>query len=504
MFAPSSHRRFGVSIVAALACAATTAAVLAHDVPDRFFDRAVQVTIRAERIEINYQLSLTRLTLAEELLALVGPGGLAGAGPDERLERYGKEMGPLLARGLVLRVNQSELPIKFVGVAHRVDDHPRFSFDFAAEAPAAGDAEQQLNIEDTSFYLEKGRMRIAIQAAGDCTLSRSDVPVDIDEVQVKPSWEMTPEEQDSARRAEATWTVRKVRSDRAEPTESAAPESRANADESPPRSNAPSVSPRNDGLLSLLDRWHDGFFGVLLAIAFFFGAAHAMAPGHGKTMVAAYLVGERGTLGHAVGLGLTTSLTHTSSVLAVAVLIWSLGPAIQDRLHTGFSVASGVLVAVLGACLLIARLRKRWTTNESGDAAQPPRDGCDGHARSGEAAACSHSGPGWAGLVTLGVSGGIVPCWDAVVLLLIATAQGQIDQAVYLLLSFSAGLAAALVAVGVAAVKLRRLLAGRVGGGRLVNALPVVSAAAILGVGLYLCALSLNVAAPTATLGANR
>jgi ABC-type nickel/cobalt efflux system permease component RcnA len=491
LIAQSSHCRVGVSIVAALACAATLAAAHAHDVPDRFFDRAVQVTIHPDRVDVDYQLSLTRLTLAEELLALVGPGGLAGAGPEDRMDRYGKEMGPLLARGLILRANESELSLQFVRVTHRVDDHPRFAFVFAADVPPSNGGERRLAVEDTSFYLEKGRMRIAVQTADDCTLVRSNVPANIDDVQVKPSWQMSPEEQDLARRAEVTWTARPASPVPAPPTDSATP-----ADD------VPTGSSRGDGLLALLDRWRDGFFGMLLALAFFFGAAHAMAPGHSKTMIAAYLVGERGTLGHAVGLGLTTSLTHTSSVLAVAVLIWLLGPAIQDKLHAGFSLASGGLVALLGACLLFVRLRKKWTRRQNNDSSTTHE--CGGHSNAGGNGECSHGGPGWAGLVTLGISGGIVPCWDAVVLLLIATAQGQIDHAVYLLLSFSAGLAAALVAVGVAAVKLRRFLSSRIGAGRLVQSLPVVSAAAILGVGLYLCALSLNTATSTATLGPSR
>jgi ABC-type nickel/cobalt efflux system permease component RcnA len=92
----------------------------------------------------------------------------------------------------------------------------------------------------------------------------------------------------------------------------------------------------------------------------------------------------------------------------------------------------------------------------------------------------------------LGVSGGIVPCWDAVILLLIATAQGQVERAVYLLVSFSAGLACALVLVGVLAVKLRGFLSSRMGSGRIVQTMPVVSAAAILAVGLYLCVSTLQ------------
>ena len=103
--------------------------------------------------------------------------------------------------------------------------------------------------------------------------------------------------------------------------------------------------------------------------------------------------------------------------------------------------------------------------------------------------------------MALGVSGGIVPCWDAVALVLFAAAEGQLARAFTLLVMFSAGLAATLVAVGVLAVQFRGFLSGRFGSGRIVQSLPVLSAAAILAVGLYLCTITLHTPDATATLG---
>jgi ABC-type nickel/cobalt efflux system permease component RcnA len=457
-----------------LACAAGSRTLSAHDVPDRSFDRAVEIIVEPGRIRVTYHLSLTQLTLAEELLSLVEPGGLSGAGPVERRERYAAEMGPLLARGVVLKVDDEERSVQFVRATHRIEDHPRFQFELEAKPNPDRNHPAHLSIEDTNFFLEKGRHRIVIRAAAPCELANSTVPEQLDDVLTKASWEMTPEQQDAARRAEATWRIGNA---------PAAAEARVKA-VLPERTSAES---EETGLTALLDRWSQGFYVLLLGLAFFFGAAHAMTPGHGKTMVAAYLVGERGTLRHAIALGLTTSLTHTSSVLAVALLLWLIGPAIEGQIQTGFSLVSGMLVALLGAGLLFVRLRGRLRRSEPKPAA------CD----DGRSTCCDHSvhattddpraGPGWTGLVTLGISGGIVPCWDAVILLLIATAQGQVDRAIYLLVSFSAGLATALVFVGVLAVKLRGFLSSRMGAGRIVQTMPVVSAAAILAVGLYLC-----------------
>ena len=462
-----------------LACAGGTRTLWAHDVPDRAFDRAVELIVERDRIHVIYHLSLTQLTLAEELLSLVGPGGLSGSGPAERLDRYAAETGPLLARGLVLKVDGEEHELRFVRASHRVEDHPRFRFEIDVHTASLRDSDGRLALEDTNFFLEKGRLRIAIRATAPCEIEKSTVPGQLEEVQTKATWEMTPEQQDAARRAEASWRV-----DQKEKTV---------GQESESVQRVPNSStPEERSLTSLLDRWSQGFYVLLLSLAFFFGAAHAMTPGHGKTMVAAYLVGERGTLRHAIALGLTTSLTHTSSVLAVALILWLIGPAVREHIQTGFSLLSGILVALLGAGLLFVRLRGRLRQPQN------RHSGCG----DGQSTCCDHSastadnvsrdGPGWAGLVTLGVSGGIVPCWDAVILLLIATAQGQVERAIYLLISFSAGLASALVLVGVLAVKLRGFLSSRMGSGRIVQTMPVVSAAAIFAVGMYLCVSTLQ------------
>jgi ABC-type nickel/cobalt efflux system permease component RcnA len=259
----------------------------------------------------------------------------------------------------------------------------------------------------------------------------------------------------------------------------------------PPAAQSARDETNGRNLLALLDRWSSGFALVLLAVAFFFGAAHAMTPGHGKTMVAAYLVGERGTLRHAVGLGLATSLTHVGSVLAVAVALYLFSPPLEQQIHSRFSLFSGMLVAGLGAWLLLVRLGRARVRRLHGGARED-HDECPRHSSRQPAPADSYDSPSWASLLTLGVSGGIVPCWEAVILLLIAAAQGELTRAFWLLLSFSAGLATALVAVGIVAVKFRGYLASRIGSGRIVQALPILSATMILVVGVYLCVSSLR------------
>ena len=103
--------------------------------------------------------------------------------------------------------------------------------------------------------------------------------------------------------------------------------------------------------------------GVLLAAllaAAALGAGHALTPGHGKTLMAAYLVGTRGTALHAAGLGLSVTISHTLGILLLAVLILGAGTALPpDVVVRALPVAAGVAILVIGTWMLVAELRRR-------------------------------------------------------------------------------------------------------------------------------------------------
>src|SRR5262249_19119042 len=114
--------------------------------------------------------------------------------------------------------------------------------------------------------------------------------------------------------------------------------------------------PASHSLLLLLLDSQQGFF-VLLVLAAFFGALHALTPGHGKTLVAAYLVGERGTVWHAILLGVVTTLTHTGAVLVLAaVLPWLFPQVVPEQIQRVLGLAGGLLIAGFGFWLLLRRL----------------------------------------------------------------------------------------------------------------------------------------------------
>ena len=141
-----------------------------------------------------------------------------------------------------------------------------------------------------------------------------------------------------------------------------------------------------DGFASLLDGGGDGVLLLLLLAAFGWGALHALSPGHGKAMVAAYLVGTRGSTRDAVLLGATVTVTHTAGVVALGVVALGLSAwVLPEQLYPWLNLVSGVLVVGVGVAVLRGRLRKR----AAHDHRPRPRD-MDTAIRTA-AAACSRS-----------------------------------------------------------------------------------------------------------------
>ena len=244
-----------------------------------------------------------------------------------------------------------------------------------------------------------------------------------------------------------------------------------------------------DGLPGVFERaaGGDGVLVVLLGAAFAWGAFHALSPGHGKAMVAAYLVGTRGTARQAIALGATVTVTHTAGVfvlggVALALSRWVL----PEELYPWLSLASGLLVLAVGASLV--RGRVRWAR-----AARRPHDHDHEHAGHHHAHSHHHGGAsgGWRGVLALGASAGLLPCPSALVVLLSALAQREVALGLVLILAFSAGLAATLTALGLAVVRTGRLGARVPAARGLVAALPAVSTVLILLVGAVLTARAL-------------
>jgi len=228
--------------------------------------------------------------------------------------------------------------------------------------------------------------------------------------------------------------------------------------------------------------------GALVA-AVVFGAMHAMSPGHGKTIVAAYLVGARGTARHALFLGLTVTVVHTAGVFALLlVTLFASHYVLPEQVFPWMSLLSGLLVLSMGASLVRRRLAEA-------------KGAVVGHGHEHVPAGATLT---WRQLLALGVSGGLLPCPSATVLGLGAIALNRVAYGLVLIVAFSAGLAATLVAVGLAMVYsgrlagrlrlLQRVTGAMASGGaatgsaflRLVRLVPVGSASVVAIAGLAL------------------
>jgi ABC-type nickel/cobalt efflux system permease component RcnA len=236
---------------------------------------------------------------------------------------------------------------------------------------------------------------------------------------------------------------------------------------------------------------------LLLLTAFAWGALHALSPGHGKAMVAAYLVGTRGTAKHAVALGAIVTATHTVGVFALgAVALLLSAYVLPEDLYPWLNLVSGLLVLVVGAGVLRSRMRHRRHAHahhhHDHDHHDHDHDHDHDHTHShGGGKPHSHALPdrlSWRGLAAMGAAAGLIPCPSALVVLLGAVAQGQIALGMLLIVAFSAGLAATLTALGIAVVYAGRALSRAPVPGRLVLALPTVSALLIVAVGVVLTA----------------
>ncbi len=248
-----------------------------------------------------------------------------------------------------------------------------------------------------------------------------------------------------------------------------------------------------------------------LAVAFAFGGLHALEPGHGKTVVAAYLVGTRGTVKHALFLGFMVTFTHTVSVFLLgAGTLFLSSYIVPGKIIPVLSIISGLSIVVIGGYLLIQRMNELKYNNGSDFGQEHSHDDDDqhhhNHGHSHGAGGHSHVIEGeitLGSLIGLAVTGGMVPCPSALVLLLGAVSVGRIAFGLALLTSFSLGLAGVLMAIGLAVLFAKNLLPeGTVNKqNAFFRYVPVLSALLIFCVGLLMTGVAAGLIKPIAGIG---
>jgi ABC-type nickel/cobalt efflux system permease component RcnA len=442
---PSRRHRHAAWLLAAVALAIPRQpAAWAHDIPNQRVDRSIQVSVWPGRLQVDYEVSLTELTLTQDLRALIG--GLPGAGRAEWLARYGQVVGPLNAKGILAAVDGRPLALAVKGYDLAVEEHPRYTFHFEAPIAAAG----RLSVHDTNYISSDGTSRLAVRGRAGAVITGDDLPAEVEQIEIRPVWLLTDAEERRTKQVEVRYRAGSLVAGAVAPgleKPSAEPEPARSA---PPQAAATARAPahergfrieRSPGRISrLLDGSATVPWFILAALAMGLGAAHAIQPGHGKTLVAAVAIGPGARFFQPALLGLVTTLAHTGSVLLLAAVLWYTGATRVGSVHHALTKVAGFAIAAAGA----------WRVGRylGGFEEHHPEELYFG--------AISNRS-----LVALGLAGGMIPCWDAVGLLVLAAALGRLAAGVGLVLAFSAGMAAVLVAVGAVAWKVKSAAIGR-------------------------------------------
>jgi len=290
------------------------------------------------------------------------------------------------------------------------------------------------------------------------------------------------------------------------------PASMAASTASPPSSTAHAQNTPRSHFTELISTQGKLSFWVLFSAALIaagLGALHALEPGHGKTIVAAYLVGSRGTARHAVLLGIVVTTAHTAGVyLLGALTLYASRYVVPEQLYPWLGAISGLSVAGLGIFIFL----RHWT-GETGEHSHASGEKHShwflsmfkrGMTKQDSFEPGTPTGPANLTVVTadttpakralslrelcmLGITGGIVPCPAALVVLLSAFSLHRIGFGLFLITAFSLGLAAVLVTVGLTMVYAKRVVSSRVrGSNAALRFLPILSSAfmVVLGVGI--------------------
>lgn len=460
----------------------------AHPLGNFTINQFSRVEVRQTAVHVHYVVDMAEIPSFQVLQAIDADGD--GQLNTNEQQAYLEQQAVALASGLHVSLDGVALPL-------RVDQHDlsmlpgqgglntlRMTFDLSAARPSTNSSISMVYRVDN--YSERlGWREIIAVAADGVTLAELNVPA----VSISDELRSYPEDALSS-----PLDMREARMQIASGGPAAVPTT--------PQVAAGRPSTRADDQLAALIANRDltpGAIVIALALAFILGAGHALTPGHGKTIVAAYLVGARGTARHAIFLGLTTTLTHTAGVFLLGFVTLAISRYIlPEQIYPWLEFASGLMVVVLGIALFRSRLllllqrnKQDAHSHDDGWLDHDHEHGPDTHTHehdqaladwaAGRAAGQKIERPdvSWRSLLALGVSGGLIPCPSALIVLLGAIALGRIGFGLLLILSFSVGLASVLTALGVLLVYARGLFEKMPVNGMLMRALPVLSAALV-------------------------
>jgi nickel/cobalt transporter (NicO) family protein len=479
-------RLLALALFLPLALGAATAG--AHPLGNFSISHYTALEVGGAEVTVRYVIDMAEIPTFQETQEskLVAEDGHASVAP------WAAAKAEALGRGLRLEVGERRLPLTVV--SHQTIFPPgagglptlKLGIVYRAPLPADLDGTRELRYRDENFAERAGWKEIIARPGSGVTLVTSSAPATdrSRELSDYPTDLLNSPPQDVE--ARVTFT-------RAPVTIAGAP-SVAPAPPMALRPN-PQAGSGNNAFADLVARTEPGLglLALALATAAVLGAFHALEPGHGKTVVAAYLVGSRGTAWHALILGLVVTISHTAGVyLLGAVTFYASNHVVPEKLYPWLSLGSGLTIAVLGLIMFKRRFGgvEDHHHGPSGHTHTHTHDGLPEHSHApGHEHDHAHAPVSLRALVALGVSGGIIPCPAALVVLLTALSMHRVGFGLVLIVAFSIGLAAVLVAIGVLMVYAGRLMTRfREDGPWIRRWLPLTSSAVMTLLGLGIAA----------------
>lgn len=515
---PSANRR---SLRWAIVIVAIGIAIplLAHPMGNFSINHYSGIFLSREFLELHYIIDMAEIPTFQEIQAT----GIKADPQDPHISQYLRNKEAELTRGLTVKVDEQTLQLscgdRQVIFPPGAGGLPTMKLGFVCRAAVARLAAGPHRVEyrDDNFPGRAGWKEIIVNADPELQLATSAPNHDrSSELSNYPTDLINSPPQDLA--ASANFVMPQVLNTRkpirstpratkalAQPAATASPAELSSAIPAAASKPAAKLSPNAQGTprnaftqLMASPRFSLWFLLTAALIAAGLGALHALEPGHGKTLVAAYLAGSRGTAWHAVLLGVIVTLSHTASVYVLGgITLYASRYIVPDKLYPWLGAFSGLIIAAFGVMLFL----RRWT----GQDASLRKDHTHWHDRflgqaSGSTAAAT--APALARealplrqLFILGITGGIVPCPAALVVLLSAVALHRIAFGFFLILAFSFGLAAVLIAIGLLIVQAGRFVSRFNSDSPLIRQrLPQISAILISIVGIGIAAQSLKTA----------
>ena len=401
-------------------------------------------------------------------------GTISAAEQNDYLAKKGEELRVAIS----LKHDGIALPFRLLTSTLRLEpgagglETVRLEYDFVAALPDLSNAPSRFQYRDDNYPSRAGWKEIIVLNSDGVALLASTVGTQ-DRSRALSNY---PADQIPPQDVQASFTV------------SLDTQSRGRVEQDSPQESSASKTPR-DAFTDVILNEDVGVtaMGLGLAIAFVFGSLHALAPGHGKTMVAAYLAGSRGTAKHAVALGIVVTVTHTLGVFLLGFTVLSLNQfVVPETLYPWVGVASGFIIFCVGIWLLYFRVRRlirgpkrRLAPSSNISPAHHNHDLPEGPITV-------------RAVLALGISGGLIPCPSALVVLLSAIAVHRLVYGLLLITAFSVGLASVLVVIGLFVVWAKDWIERIPRSYRFLRLLGFLSALVIIALGLNIVVRSLQ------------